>query len=612
MKRTHRILLGVALAFAFNFVIACEDVKAAETTNTHSAYAHKQLGTVGAMVSAAQAECIADTSISCYIELEAVLANFPVGVMPTKCSQCVWNDYRTTAHIFDTIAASATNLVGHPEMFAGATADVKINACLAAYAVCDATGFGATTQTIAATVEVGAGGAYKRLLLDHSTSFIPSGASTPTVMFKVDRNGQLEGGRVVLQSGVAYTGKMFDVEDMISGPGPGANNLFSIKHIACDGSATANTATCLHLAPPSGGYIQLVTIDDVQSNNVDKGLYLFANGPSGYINGNNFSNMVVGNGTTMLTLNGGSGSLGIVGNLFNGLQLDSGTAIGISYIGSAQISDNTFLGHIWDTLTPISNTNTAAISNTFTGNIDFTVTDPNSSLATTTGNFRTLNVYNSPGGHSNVAFPSYLQVDTNPSYIHTSNVGMMGWNSTGFGDIAYYTAIYPGTGNYAHAFYSQNSTNTAWQLLGGFLGNGQFRSANGSGTPTLTCLADGTNCAAPVVTGAPVNLVAITATNTGTGGRSWEMISSGTGGYCSTGGFCIWDNTFGADRFDVSPSLVSTALPLKAALYTVTSGQAVPITSATTPTAGAGVCWKTTTTLGTCTAGTWPNCTTCN
>lgn len=31
-----------------------------------------------------------------------------------------------------------------------------------------------------------------------------------------------------------------------------------------------------------------------------------------------------------------------------------------------------------------------------------------------------------------------------------------------------------------------------------------------------------------------------------------------------------------------------------------------------TPTVGAGVCWKTTTTLGTCTAGTWPNCTTCN
>jgi hypothetical protein len=31
-----------------------------------------------------------------------------------------------------------------------------------------------------------------------------------------------------------------------------------------------------------------------------------------------------------------------------------------------------------------------------------------------------------------------------------------------------------------------------------------------------------------------------------------------------------------------------------------------------TPTVGAGVCWKTTGKLGTCTAGIWPNCTTCN
>jgi hypothetical protein len=39
---------------------------------------------------------------------------------------------------------------------------------------------------------------------------------------------------------------------------------------------------------------------------------------------------------------------------------------------------------------------------------------------------------------------------------------------------------------------------------------------------------------------------------------------------------------------------------------------APPAFSPTTPTAGAGVCWKTTSTLGTCTAGTWPNCSTCN
>jgi hypothetical protein len=41
------------------------------------------------------------------------------------------------------------------------------------------------------------------------------------------------------------------------------------------------------------------------------------------------------------------------------------------------------------------------------------------------------------------------------------------------------------------------------------------------------------------------------------------------------------------------------------------SAAAVP-TKSGTPTVNAGVCWKTPSVLGTCTAGAWPNCTTCN
>jgi hypothetical protein len=41
------------------------------------------------------------------------------------------------------------------------------------------------------------------------------------------------------------------------------------------------------------------------------------------------------------------------------------------------------------------------------------------------------------------------------------------------------------------------------------------------------------------------------------------------------------------------------------------SAAEVPVKSGT-PTTGAGVCWKSASTLGTCTAGTWPNCSTCN
>jgi lysophospholipase L1-like esterase len=56
--------------------------------------------------------------------------------------------------------------------------------------------------------------------------------------------------------------------------------------------------------------------------------------------------------------------------------------------------------------------------------------------------------------------------------------------------------------------------------------------------------------------------------------------------------------------FKGAAQLWGTTLPIGAG--------GVPEVSATAPTVGAGVCWKTATTLGTCTAGTWPNCTTCN
>ena len=54
----------------------------------------------------------------------------------------------------------------------------------------------------------------------------------------------------------------------------------------------------------------------------------------------------------------------------------------------------------------------------------------------------------------------------------------------------------------------------------------------------------------------------------------------------------------------------STQLATDAFVAAAVSSKAA--VSTTTPTVNAGVCWKTTTTLGTCTAGTWPNCTECH
>ena len=76
----------------------------------------------------------------------------------------------------------------------------------------------------------------------------------------------------------------------------------------------------------------------------------------------------------------------------------------------------------------------------------------------------------------------------------------------------------------------------------------------------------------------------------------------------AAGGICGWVNT-GAG----TPG-TWTAIPCGDASGKIADSQlltAHPGISGT-PTAGAGVCWKTASQLGTCTAGTWPNCSTCN
>jgi hypothetical protein len=58
----------------------------------------------------------------------------------------------------------------------------------------------------------------------------------------------------------------------------------------------------------------------------------------------------------------------------------------------------------------------------------------------------------------------------------------------------------------------------------------------------------------------------------------------------------------------VSPSLDAPS----GYAYSPINGNPIPTQTTTVPTVGQGVCWKTVATLGTCTAGIWPACSTCN
>jgi hypothetical protein len=131
------------------------------------------------------------------------------------------------------------------------------------------------------------------------------------------------------------------------------------------------------------------------------------------------------------------------------------------------------------------------------------------------------------------------------------------------GEMDFLQNKYTSSGNWAFWFAAANSGNTGWSELGGFTNDGTFNADNGYAIAGV------------------------------------KVIPSTAGGYqgANTGKVLLTNGTPTAGTYPDGASGTWTALP---------------VTKSGTPTAGAGVCWKTTSTLGTCTAGTWPNCTTCN
>jgi hypothetical protein len=309
------------------------------------------------------------------------------------------------------VSAPSINNIQYANTFTGATASEKIIACLAAAGngTCDATGL-TGAQTMDATVEVGASSIAQSLILSRDTLFEPTGASTPPIMFKVDRNGQIDGPHVVLPSGFSYAGKVIDVEDTITGgtqsPSP---NSFSMKNVFVDGSAeSSNTAYCLYIAPPAGSYIQLINIDNVNCSAVYKDIYLYAVGTTNtYISAITFNQPILssyGASSSNITFDAEPGSLMIYGVQFNAMQLE-GTGCGITYMGGAVMHSNIFTGYIFDVNNPVCDNSletTAfgapfynAYNNTFTGGSDNPIVDPQSTSALYP------NIYNLKGGITN-------------------------------------------------------------------------------------------------------------------------------------------------------------------------------------------------------------------
>jgi len=284
---------------------------------------------------------------------------------------------RNTATFTGTLAAKNINNTRYADQFAGATADVQIAACLAAVGTgtCDATGYAGTTQSISATVTVNA---RQTLLFSPSTFFQPGAAATNLFIFEpnsIIRGFSLDCTNFPAWSGIAFQNDTAQHYVQTDGH-------TEISNIRFNNSCVAATGTALKLTSSSSGFgIAFLNIHDWRVTLAGDGIFMTAT-TGGFVNGNHFVNMAFTGNTRGWHITGAGAA--IRGNVCAPCtyeQLPSGTnAVLIDGGAAAGVTGNQWLGPIYDTVTPINITNTAAARNTFIGAFDGAYADNASGL----------------------------------------------------------------------------------------------------------------------------------------------------------------------------------------------------------------------------------------
>lgn len=95
------LLIGLALALLPLTLHAQQGV-----TNTFNV-AQFAGADVGAKITAAQNQCLPNTAVPCTIVIDSILAVWPQGNLPARCSNCLWIDYRV-AGVFAVAGSTST------------------------------------------------------------------------------------------------------------------------------------------------------------------------------------------------------------------------------------------------------------------------------------------------------------------------------------------------------------------------------------------------------------------------------------------------------------------------------------------------------------------------
>jgi hypothetical protein len=384
---------------------------------------------------------------------------------------------------------SVSNIFQATQFPAGTSYAEQVTSCLTAAGAggtCDARGLTGVLPwdelVTPGTPCNGGSGQAAILLMNPAASIEPTTATTG--IFKMNCNVQVLGAHIVIPPALNYTGTAVTVSDTIT-----SNNVnsFSLDGLSIDASTYSAGGYGLYISPPAGSYIQLTTFHNIKINGLLNSLYLYTTGTTNtYLNGNNFSDLVIQGNGKLITLNNAAGSIQIAGNTFSNVQTD-GTGCAIVFAG-VHVDSNTFNAlKIFDTASPMCNIATGAFANLFVGNSDNPVTDP-------AANNNAIAPFQDVWIMGGVPWSTFNTTGVNiggpDAWTNAINYSSFGWNGLGTGNAEndYDQNVYTGL-LYSHAFRAANSAGTGRNVLGGFGPGGIWYAgalAGTAGTPGTT------------------------------------------------------------------------------------------------------------------------------
>jgi hypothetical protein len=246
------------------------------------------------------------------------------------------------------LAAGAINGTVNASLQSGADASGKLNACFAALpggGVCDARGFGATTQTIASTVTVGTS-VPQTLECDPSTVYVPGTVSV--VMFVLNKGSHLHNCHIDVTGVSGFSGTVVSMTDNYR---DGDNTALDGLHINGPGNTTGNGLVMTSASSLQA--VDFVHASHIRCYGMRRCIYLAASG-AGWINGNIFEDVMASGTVVGVEMNATSGG-DVEGNSFTDYSYQYSAATtenGILASGSgarSQVKSNHFFNaKIWD------------------------------------------------------------------------------------------------------------------------------------------------------------------------------------------------------------------------------------------------------------------------